>query len=93
MYVRTSLESIQCHIERRALVQTEWDASAYASAISKGTLSEVDMDIMFPSPTFGQCHRPATVVDSAGRIILWYLPEVLSSAHQVPNILHDVCMG
>ena len=37
----------------------------------------------FPNPEFGAFSEPLTVVDSHDRIVLWYLPELLSSKQQV----------
>ena len=37
----------------------------------------------FPNPQLGSFLHPLTVVDSKGRIILWYLPGLLSEQHQV----------
>jgi len=37
----------------------------------------------FPNPQFGSFSEPLTVVDSKGRIILWYLPGLLSKKEKV----------
>lgn len=37
----------------------------------------------FPNPSFGFFSEPLTVVDDKGRIVLWYLPGLLSPEHQV----------
>jgi len=37
----------------------------------------------FPNPVLGAHSEPLTVVDSKGRIVLWYLPGLLSSKQQV----------
>jgi hypothetical protein len=39
--------------------------------------------VKYPNPSFGVFSEPLTVVDSKDRIVLWYLPELLSSEHQV----------
>lgn len=39
----------------------------------------------FPNPNFGKLSEPLIVVDSKGRIVLWYLPGLLS-ANQDVNI-------
>ena len=39
--------------------------------------------IKFANPSFGAFSEPLTVVDSKGRIVLWYLPGLLSLEHQV----------
>ena len=37
----------------------------------------------FPNPSFGKFSEPLTVVDTKGRIILWYLPGLISLEQQV----------
>jgi hypothetical protein len=32
----------------------------------------------FPNPEFGRFSKPLTVVDSKGRIVLWYLPGLVT---------------
>jgi len=39
--------------------------------------------IRFPNPSFGRFSDPLTVVDVKGRIVLWYLPVLLSEEQQV----------
>jgi hypothetical protein len=39
--------------------------------------------IKFPNPFFGEFSEPLTLVDSKGRIGLWYLPGLLSKEQQV----------
>jgi hypothetical protein len=39
--------------------------------------------VKFTNPSFGCFSEPLTVVDNKGRIVLWYLPGLLSSEHQV----------
>ena len=42
--------------------------------------------LRFPNPQFGAFSEPLTVVDSKGRIVLWYLPGLLSVYQQVSKI-------
>jgi hypothetical protein len=37
----------------------------------------------YPNPNFGEFSDPLTVVDVKGRIVLWYLPGLLSLEQQV----------
>jgi hypothetical protein len=37
----------------------------------------------FINPMFGKFSEPLTVVDAKGRIVLWYLPGLISQEHQV----------
>ncbi|KAF8810609.1 hypothetical protein BYT27DRAFT_7253591 [Phlegmacium glaucopus] len=54
-----------------------WDVEQYHVERVKGrSLSN------FPNPAFGQRDKPLTVVDAKGRIILWYLPGLLSNQQQ-----------
>lgn len=39
--------------------------------------------IKFPNPSFGTFSEPLTVVDTKGRIVLWYLPGLLCLEHWV----------
>lgn len=39
--------------------------------------------LKFPIPNFGAFSDPLTVVDAKGRIVLWYLPGLLSSVQRV----------
>jgi hypothetical protein len=39
--------------------------------------------VKFPNPSFGAFSEPLTVVDAKGRIVLWYLPHLLSVEQQV----------
>jgi expansin (peptidoglycan-binding protein) len=41
----------------------------------------------FPKLSLGQKSSPLTVVDKKGRIILWYLPELLENKHKVSQLL------
>jgi hypothetical protein len=43
--------------------------------------------IKYPNPHFGSFSEPLTVVDSKGRIVLWYLPGLLSAKQQVSLFL------
>jgi hypothetical protein len=44
--------------------------------------------LKFPNPQFGSYSEPLTVVDSKGRIVLWYLPDLLSDEDEVNFILY-----
>jgi hypothetical protein len=52
-----------------------WDAAEFA-ATSHRTLKK------FLLPSFGLIAEPAIVVDSHGRIVLWYLPGLLLPPRQ-----------
>jgi hypothetical protein len=63
------------------VVYIPWDAEQYFSEQIKG--KKDPSRVKFPNPHFGAFSEPLTVVDSRGRIILWYLPGLLSDQHQV----------
>lgn len=63
------------------LVYIPWDIEEY---YSKHVKSGQDRKrVSFPNPQFGAHSDPLTVVDSKGRIVLWYLPGLLSIHQQV----------
>ena len=53
-------------------VHIPWDVDEYYSNNIKGGRDK--KRIQFPNPQFGSQSKPLTVVDSKGRIVLWYLP-------------------
>jgi hypothetical protein len=63
------------------LVNIPWDAEEYYLECIKGKKDR--KRIRFPNPQFGMHSEPLTVVDSRGRIVLWYLPGLLSGHYQV----------
>lgn len=63
------------------LVYIPWDVEEYYLECIKGKQDPSRM--RFPNPHFGSFSEPLTVVDIKGRIVLWYLPGLLSGQHQV----------
>jgi hypothetical protein len=63
------------------IVYIPWDAEQYYVEHVKG-MGDPNR-IKFPNPELGSFSQPLTVVDSRGRIVLWYLPGLLSEEHQV----------
>jgi hypothetical protein len=63
------------------VVYIPWDVEEYYSDFVKGKKDQPRT--RFPNPQFGAFSEPLTVVDSRGRIVLWYLPGLLSEQHQV----------
>ena len=57
-------------------VEIPWDVEEYYVRHVKGGRDK--KRIKFPNPSFGKFSEPLTVVDSKGRIVLWYLPGLLS---------------
>jgi hypothetical protein len=41
----------------------------------------------YPNPHLGTFSEPLTVVDTSGRIVLWYLPGMLSSNQKVKDLV------
>jgi hypothetical protein len=62
-------------------VAIPWDIDQYHS--KRGRLGPDKLKIKYPNPNFGEFSDPLTVVDVKGRIILWYLPGLLSLEQQV----------
>ena len=58
-----------------------WDIEDYYKKCVKGGCDK--KRIRFPNPHFGSFSEPLTVVDVKGRIILWYLPDLLSEKDEV----------
>jgi hypothetical protein len=62
-------------------VYIPWDAEEYYLDCVKGARDK--SRIKFPNPKFGDFSRPLTLVDTRGRIVLWYLPRLLCLELQV----------
>jgi hypothetical protein len=62
-------------------VYIPWDIEDYYIEHVRGGRDK--KRIKFPNPWFGAFSKPLTVVDSKGRIVLWYLPGLLSVEQQV----------
>jgi hypothetical protein len=69
------------HILAYVLVYIPWDVEEYYLQCIKGKQDPSRM--RFPNPRFGAFSEPLTVVDIRGRIVLCYLPGLLSGKHQV----------
>jgi hypothetical protein len=65
-------------------VYIEWDIEEYYKKHLKAGNDKKRVN--FPNPSFGAFSEPLTVVDSKGRIVLWYLPGLLSPEQQVWHI-------
>jgi len=63
------------------LVRIPWDVEDYYKKHVKGGRDKKRIE--FPNPHFGSHSKPLTLVDSQGRIVLWYLPDLLPSSLQV----------
>jgi len=58
-----------------------WDVEEYYIKCVQGSGDK--KRVKFPNPQFGSFSEPLTVVDAKGRIILWYLPGLISIHDQV----------
>ena len=67
--------------------QTDWDVERLADRVKNTRPQEGDANASvedkrlakyFKNPQFGEFDEPATVIDRHGRIILWYLPLIIS---------------
>lgn len=72
------------------LVNIPWDVEEYYLECIKG--KKDPKRIGFPNPQFGIHSEPLTVVDSRGRIVLWYLPGLLSGRYEVSSALSHCIM-
>ena len=71
------------------IVYIPWDAKEYYEEHIKGGRDK--KRIKFPNPQFGSFSSPLTVVDSKGRIVLWYLPGLLSDEEGV-NLIFSITL-
>jgi hypothetical protein len=63
------------------IVRIPWDVEEfYQEHVLKGRDKK---RFKFPDPLFGKYSDPLTLVDSKGRIVLWYLPGLLSKEQTV----------
>jgi hypothetical protein len=63
------------------IVQIPWDVEEF---YHEHVLNGRDKKrFKFPDPLFGKFSDPLTLVDSKGRIVLWYLPGLLSKEQKV----------
>lgn len=72
---------ILCENLAHILVKIPWDIEDYYKEHVK--MKKDRKRVKFPNPRMGTFSLPLTVVDSKGRIVLWYLPGLLSRQHQV----------
>jgi hypothetical protein len=65
-------------------VYVPWDVEEYYAECVKARMEHREKNKhRFPLPSFGSHGCPLTVVDVRGRIVLWYLPGLLSIRQQV----------
>jgi hypothetical protein len=65
-------------------VYIPWDIEEYYYEYVKAGPADRDKNRhRFPCPALGKHNRPLTVVDIKGRIVLWYLPGLLSDRQRV----------
>jgi hypothetical protein len=62
-------------------VYVPWDAEEFYVQVVKGGKDKNRKK--FPSPEFGLHSKPLIVVDIKGRIVLWYLPGLVSISEEV----------
>ena len=64
----------------RDLVAVNWDSDRFAQAVKGGALQSTwppQLENFYKRPKLGVIDKPATVVDKHGKILLWYLPNIL----------------
>lgn len=62
-------------------VYIPWDVKEYYQEHVKGGKDKKRK--RFPDPSLGRFSAPLTLVDSQNRIVLWYLPGLLSEKQEV----------
>jgi hypothetical protein len=68
------------------VVYIPWDLEDYATRVKKGLgtpASIARLQRKFTNPQLGRVNKPATVVDICGKIIIWYLPGLISAQQSV----------
>ena len=66
------------------IVYVEWDIEEYTTQyVFVSAADQIKNQSRFPCPNLGKHDHPLTVVDCKGRILLWYLPKLLSLMQQV----------
>ena len=92
--------SHQCHADsnwRFPTVSTSWSAVAYAAALqSKGSRctgqqAHIENALMNEFPPLARNYqefKPSIILDNEGRILMWYLPGILSRTRQVSLIVY-----
>lgn len=71
------------------IVYVPWDIEEYYAKRVKAGRDNKHFE--FSKPGFGAFSQPLTVVDSKGRIILWYLPGLMPNHQQVGIYLWQAC--
>jgi hypothetical protein len=70
-------------------VIVDWDCDRFAQAVKGGTSRPAgtsqpkNLEKFYNMTKLGAVDKPATIVDRHGKIILWYLPNILQSDHVV----------
>jgi hypothetical protein len=74
------------------IVYIPWDIVEYASECVFVS-SEIRTKNLqrFQCPMVGSYDVPLTIVDTKGRIALWYLPQLLSKRQQVGRTIPPLC--
>jgi hypothetical protein len=67
-------------------VYIPWSIEDYYNEHVKGGRDK--KRLKFPNPLLGKFSEPLTLVDSKGRIVLWYLPQLVCSEQMVRFLLY-----
>ena len=82
--LREHCRFLYVYIDISHSVYVPWDVEQYYLECVKCGQEEREKNLhKFPCPSFGSHTEPLTIVDSRGRIVLWYLPGLLSIKQQV----------
>jgi hypothetical protein len=73
-------------------VYVPWDVEEYYIECVKTPVEQCERNkYRFPCPFFGRQNQPLTIVDIRGRIVLWYLPDLLSPGQMVSHRNSILC--
>lgn len=68
-----------------SLDKVDWDVMRFADRVKntrprpngEPAIDDLNLEKFFTNPELGDLHEPATIVDIFGRIMVWYLPDIL----------------
>jgi hypothetical protein len=87
---RLSFETTSLFLHARSIVYIPWDVAEYAAkCVFAPEKERIKNRQDFPPVYLGTRNQPMTIIDCRGRIVLWYLPKLLSALHRVRA---EICM-
>jgi len=59
------------------LVAVEWDFDRFSQATKSGVGRKGNLEVFFQMDKMGRIDKPTTIVDRHGKLLVWYLPNIL----------------